>query len=61
VGALCARAAVLGAFMNVRINSAGFSNAEFVDEKINKGKEMEANAIELEREILHIVNMKIGI
>jgi glutamate formiminotransferase/formiminotetrahydrofolate cyclodeaminase len=28
VGALCARAAVMGAFMNVRINAAGYSDKD---------------------------------
>jgi glutamate formiminotransferase/formiminotetrahydrofolate cyclodeaminase len=61
VGALCARAAVMGAFMNVRINAAGYEDATFVTEIVKKGKEIENKTIELEREILEIVNEKIGI
>lgn len=61
VGALCARAAVIGAFMNVRINAAGYDDKQFVDEMIARGKETEANTITLEAEILEIVNAKIGV
>jgi glutamate formiminotransferase/formiminotetrahydrofolate cyclodeaminase len=61
VGALCARSAVMGAFMNVRINAKNYSDKNFVDDIISKGKEIESKTIELEKEILQIVNEKIGI
>jgi len=61
VGALCARAAVIGAFMNVRINAAGYHDKDFVDDVISRGKDIENKAIEMEKEILKIVNEKIGI
>jgi glutamate formiminotransferase/formiminotetrahydrofolate cyclodeaminase len=61
VGALCARSAVMGAFMNVRINASGYSDKNYIDNVISKGKETENKAIELESEILKIVNEKIGI
>src|SRR6185436_14728888 len=61
VGALCARSAVMGAFMNVRINASGYDDAAFVSEVITRGKEIENNAIELEKTILKTVNEKIGI
>jgi glutamate formiminotransferase / formiminotetrahydrofolate cyclodeaminase len=60
VGALCARSAVMGAFMNVRINAAGYDDKIFVEEIILKGKEIENKTIALETEILNIVNEKIG-
>lgn len=60
VGALCARSSVLGAFMNVRINAVGFEDKEYVNKIISRGSEIEQNAIALEREILTIVNTKIG-
>jgi glutamate formiminotransferase/formiminotetrahydrofolate cyclodeaminase len=60
VGALCARSAVMGAFMNVRINAAGYDDKDFVKDIIAKGKEIENTAIEKEKEILKIVNEKIG-
>ena len=61
VGALCARAAVVGAFMNVRINANGYDDKKFVDEIIARGRKIETQTIELEREILKIVNDKIGV
>jgi glutamate formiminotransferase/formiminotetrahydrofolate cyclodeaminase len=61
VGALCARSAVMGAFMNVRINASGYSDKSYVDAVISRGKTVESKAIELEAEILNIVNEKIGI
>lgn len=61
VGALCARAAVMGAFMNVRINAAGYDDKNFVEEIVNKGREIEQKTIALEQEILRVVNEKIGL
>jgi glutamate formiminotransferase/formiminotetrahydrofolate cyclodeaminase len=61
VGALCARSAVIGAFMNVRINAAGYDDKTFTADMIAKGKEIENKAIALEEEILKIVNGKIGV
>ena len=61
VGALCARSAVMGAFMNVRINASGYDDKGFVEDVLAKGREIEKKAIALEGEILNIVNSKIGI
>ena len=61
VGVLCARTAVMGAFMNVRINASGYSDKKFVNEIIAKGTEIEQKTIALETQILKIVNDKIGI
>jgi glutamate formiminotransferase / formiminotetrahydrofolate cyclodeaminase len=60
VGALCARSAVIGAFMNVRINASGYDDKDFVNDIINRGKEIEKKAIVLESEILERVNSKIA-
>lgn len=60
VGALCARTAVMGAFLNVKINAADVEDKSFVKDKLKKGAEIENNAIALEAEILQIVNQKIG-
>jgi glutamate formiminotransferase/formiminotetrahydrofolate cyclodeaminase len=60
MAALCARSAVMGAFMNVRINSTGYEDKKFIDKIISEGKELENKAIALEKEILKIVNDKIG-
>lgn len=61
VGALCARSAVMGAFMNVRINASGYDDKNYVNDIIAKGKKIENDTMTLEREILDIVNKKIGI
>jgi glutamate formiminotransferase / formiminotetrahydrofolate cyclodeaminase len=60
VGALCARSAVMGAFMNVRINASGCEDKDYVNEVIAKGKDIENKTIALEGEILKVVNDKIG-
>jgi len=59
VGALCARSAVMGAFLNVRINASGLKDKEFADNILSKGMEIENQAKDLEIEILNVVNSKI--
>ncbi len=61
VGALCARSAVMGAFMNVRINAAGYDDKVFVSDIVSKGKTLEDKTRQLETDILNVVNEKIGI
>jgi len=61
VGALCIRSAVMGAFMNVRINAAGYDDKNYIREIIAKGKEIERKTIEQETAILKTVNEKIGV
>jgi glutamate formiminotransferase/formiminotetrahydrofolate cyclodeaminase len=61
VGALCARSAVMGAFMNVRINAVGYDDKIFVAEVLAEGKRIEDWTKKLEAEILDIVNSKIGV
>jgi len=61
VGALCARSAVMGAFMNVRINAAGYDDKTFVADIVAKGKDIEQKAIALETAILAVANEKIGV
>lgn len=60
VGALCVRAAVSGAFLNVRINAAGYEDKAFVQDILSRGGELEKKTIAAESEILRIVNEKIG-
>ena len=59
VAALCARSAVLGAFMNVKINVSGYKDKVFVDDVISRGAEIEKQTIALEQEIIALVNGKI--
>lgn len=61
VGGLCARSAVIGAYMNVRINAAGYDDKNFANDMIKRGKEIEEKAIAMEKEIIEIVNSKIGL
>lgn len=60
VGALCARSAVMGAFLNVKINAAGLKDRQFADEMIAKGAAIEHDAIRYEAEIMSVVNEKIA-
>ena len=61
VGALCARSAVMGAFMNVRINASGYNDKTFVNDILAKGKDIEQKTIATEAAILKIVDAKIGV
>lgn len=61
VGALCVRSAVMGAFMNVRINAAGYDDKDYVAEIVTKGKAIEDKTVAMEAEILRLVNEKIGV
>lgn len=56
VGALAARAAVLGAQLNVRINAAGLKNREKADAILAEANRIAADAIARETEILATVN-----
>lgn len=55
VGALCARTAVEGAALNVRINCSGFDDKEFVSSALAQAEEMLRKAKEMEREIISVV------
>lgn len=59
VGALCARTAVLGAYLNVRINAAGLEDREFAVKYLEEGAVIQKQALETEADILRIVNGKI--
>jgi glutamate formiminotransferase/formiminotetrahydrofolate cyclodeaminase len=61
VGALCARSAVMGAYLNVKINASGLKDEEYKKEIISKGAEIESKAMEFEKEIMEIVNGKISL
>ncbi len=59
VGAACARTAVIGAFMNVKINTGDLKDKAFVDDIVTKANDIRAKAIALEEEILSLVASKI--
>lgn len=56
VGVLAARAAVLGAQLNVRINAAGLKDRVKADELVAEASEIADKAIKREAELLKIVN-----
>jgi glutamate formiminotransferase/formiminotetrahydrofolate cyclodeaminase len=59
VGALCARAAVRGAYLNVKINTVGFSDSAFAAQVLAEAEHLLNQADKEEAEILAIVASKI--
>ena len=59
VGALCARTAVIGAFMNVKINTGDLADKAFVEAVLKEGQAIQEKAEALEKEIRSIVDSKI--
>lgn len=59
VGALAARAAVLGAGLNVRINAASLKDRTTADALIAEAQDLTAQAIQAEHEIMDIVETKL--
>jgi glutamate formiminotransferase/formiminotetrahydrofolate cyclodeaminase len=60
VGALCVRSAVIGAYLNVKVNGAGFKDKVFLDEIMKQAEELVQKAKTAEDEILTAVNAKIS-
>jgi glutamate formiminotransferase/formiminotetrahydrofolate cyclodeaminase len=59
-GALCARTAVMGAFLNVKVNASGLKDKIFVEDILKQGSVIEEGAKILEAELLAFVNSKIN-
>ena len=59
VAALCARTAVFGAYLNLKINCKSLDDKSFVKKVVKKGGELVKKANEFESEILNIVNQKL--
>ena len=59
VGVLCARTAVMGAYLNVRINAKGLMDKPFARSILQKGKRIVENTRKQEAKILSIVGKKI--
>jgi len=59
VAALCARSAVMGAYLNVRINCGGLADKAFVADGLARGADIERQAQDREREVLEMVGGKI--
>ncbi|MBK6664625.1 MAG: glutamate formimidoyltransferase [Saprospiraceae bacterium] len=60
VGALCARTAVEGAALNVKINCSGFDDKAYVADALAKADNMLEQAKKMEREIIAIVEKLVG-
>jgi glutamate formiminotransferase/formiminotetrahydrofolate cyclodeaminase len=60
VGALCTRAAVRGAWLNVRTNAGGVKDKAAIEQIMKDGARMDEDAARLEAEILAIVEKKFG-
>jgi glutamate formiminotransferase/formiminotetrahydrofolate cyclodeaminase len=58
VGAMCARTAVLGAIMNVRINASGIKDKGFTERLLNQALELERQAELAESEVRGLVASK---
>ncbi len=59
VGALCARTAVYGAYLNVRINAKDIKEEETAKNLMARAEEVYTNALRLEGEIIDLVNKSI--
>ena len=59
VGALAARSAVMGAYLNVKINAAGLKDRTVAEELVNEANNIQALAQQAEKKILDIVESKI--
>ncbi len=60
VGALCARAAVRGAMLNVKINASGLSDQQFAKDIMKRGEKLAVEAAQLEAEIMQMVEDKLN-
>lgn len=56
VGVLCAKAAVTGAFLNVKINASSLDDKNFAEDIVNQANEYVCKANELEKSLLEKVN-----
>lgn len=60
VGVLCARAAVMGAYLNVKINASSLDDKAFADEMVGKAQAYVVKAKELETALMAKVEEVIG-
>lgn len=59
VAALCARSAVMGAYLNVKINAAQLTGDAIAEDLVTRGAALQRRAQELETEILALVEGKL--
>ncbi len=60
VGALCARTAVMGAWLNVKINCAGYEDKAFVEQTLSSCETIVQDVNQQEASILQLVHLKIA-
>ena len=60
VGILCAKAACVGAFMNMKINCGSLEDKDFVTDILKKGQQVVDEANDIEKEYTQSVLNKIG-
>ncbi|MBU0637940.1 MAG: glutamate formimidoyltransferase [Planctomycetes bacterium] len=60
VGAIAARSAVMGAYLNVRINASGVEDKAWMDDILKRGEAIQDQALALEHEILETVDKKLA-
>lgn len=61
VGALAIRSAVMGAFLNVKINTGNLDDKSFVERILKEGRELENSVCRKESEILNIVESRLKV
>ena len=59
VAALCAKAAVYGAYLNVKINCKDFDDKAYAEKTVTKADKWLAKSDKLEKEILKIVEKRL--
>ena len=59
VGALCARSAVIGAYLNVCINATGSESDKKISSILLEGRKMQDSAVSKEREILDLIGLTV--
>lgn len=59
VGALCARSAVIGAYLNVRINASGLKDKVYLEKILAEAEKIRLEAIKSEEIILGLVEQKL--
>jgi glutamate formiminotransferase / formiminotetrahydrofolate cyclodeaminase len=59
VGALCARAGALGAYLNVRINCSGLDDKDYTERVIAEAEKLRQEAERIEKEVMETTLSKV--
>ena len=59
VGAIAARSAVMGAYLNVKIKAPGIHDQAWMEDVLKRGAEIQEKAMQEEKQILGVVNKAI--